>query len=45
MVLSFAPKKLLGAWENEYKKGIEKNGGADKTLKFKNKYNPVFKKN
>ncbi|MBK6835956.1 MAG: amidohydrolase family protein [Bacteroidetes bacterium] len=43
LVFSFAPKKLLDAWESEYKKGVEENGGADKILEFKNKYNPVFK--
>jgi imidazolonepropionase-like amidohydrolase len=43
IVFSFAPKKLLDAWEREYKKGVEENGGADKILEFKNKYTPVFK--
>jgi len=43
LVFSFAPKKLLDTWEIEYKKGVEENGGADKILEFKNKYNPLFK--
>lgn len=43
LVFSFAPKKLLDNWEIEYKKGVEENGGADKILEFKNKYNPLFK--
>lgn len=43
LVFSFAPNKLLDTWEIEYKKGVEENGGADKIIEFKNKYNPVFK--
>jgi imidazolonepropionase-like amidohydrolase len=43
MVFSFAPKKLLDNWENEYKKAVEENDGADKILEFKNKYAPLYK--